>query len=84
MRFFQSSTVQVEDAWLTNTPFTKKNGVPDTVLEQPYFQDILLCSSNSLLVSPSLMTEFSMLSLLPKSAIMLHNRKKRLVGETST
>ena len=33
MSFFQSSTVQVEDASLTKIPFRKKNGVPDTVPE---------------------------------------------------
>ena len=39
MRFFQSSMVQVEDAWLTNTPFKKKNGVPDTVPETSCITD---------------------------------------------
>ena len=44
MRFFQSSTVQVEDAWLTNTPFTKKNGVPDTVPETSCITDRFVIS----------------------------------------
>ena len=45
MRFFQSSTVQVEDAWLTKTPFKKKNGVPDTVPETS-------CTTDRFVISP--------------------------------
>ena len=33
MSSFHSSTVQAADAWLTKTPFKKKNGVPETVPE---------------------------------------------------
>lgn len=33
MSCFHSSTVQEADAWLTKTPFKKKNGVPETVPE---------------------------------------------------
>ena len=34
MSFFQSSTVQVEDASFTKISFKKKKGVPDTVPEK--------------------------------------------------
>lgn len=54
------------------------------LLEQPYFQDILVCSSYSVFESPSLMIDLPMLILLPKSAMMLQIVKRNRENETLT